>query len=177
MINKSHFSTDERQHWERGEHVAVLLRKILLPRARAPPFHPPGHHSLMTDQSRGPYVVMSCSLRVNGRGLAFPSVWVCGTFQCSGICMVVRRTINPRSSSAEKRSLNLVPSQGLYISILFFSTSEDVNDSSTWDILNYLRCDLKRTGNATNPCIKNQGGLLGPVVKALGPPPTFRRGG
>lgn len=61
-------------------------------------FSPLGHHSLMTDQSWGPYVVMSCSLRVKGRGLWFPSVWVCGTFQRFSICMVVRRTIKPRLS-------------------------------------------------------------------------------
>lgn len=56
------------------------------------------HHSLTTDQSPRPYVVMSCSLRVRGMGWLCPSAPVCGTFLRFNICMAVRRTIKPNLS-------------------------------------------------------------------------------
>lgn len=64
---------------------------------------PASHHSLTTDQSPRPYVVMSCYLRMKGRGLSCPSAPVCGTFQCFNICMAVRQTIKTNLPSLRRK--------------------------------------------------------------------------
>lgn len=101
-------TTNEHKHIKGHVHQHILCElqswKTLRPHSafRAhhprPPPHSAGHRSRTTDQSLGPYVVMSFSLRVKRRGLSRPSAPLCGTFHCFNICMVVRQTIKPNLS-------------------------------------------------------------------------------
>lgn len=83
-----------------GKHYGRTLPSVHTTLGPSPtlPARPASHRSRTTDQSLGPYVVMSCSLRVKRRGLSRPSAPLCGTFHCFNICMVVRQTIKPNLS-------------------------------------------------------------------------------
>lgn len=85
--------------WKTLRQRSAAALRISLPHS----LHSARHHSLTTDQSPQPYVVMSCSLRVKRRRLSCPSAPVCGTFQCFNISMAVRRTIKPNLPPPERK--------------------------------------------------------------------------